>query len=255
MELNIKKALLSPFSDNKWYIKLIFPSITMFCIFVLYLKPHVPLIVALTIVLICILLGIMLNGFFIQFRHNEICNNKPLLPEFNGTFEDIEDYFIYGLNSCGIYFMYAIPTLLLSIIGHIHAPIIIAVLTSILFLLSYLLLFIAGSFSQNAYADYFCFGNAVKFKKIFRLMSKVKLEIFIYLILSTILMLLYLCIVVILALIVKNINIIFAILCSIPIIILILIELDLQAQIYKIAKNRLENTVCDISTGESNEKL
>lgn len=248
MKLDIKKAVLLPFSEEKWYLKLIFPSITIFLFLVLYPKPHMPVFAILISLLLIIISGIVLNGFFIQFRHNEICSLKPLIPE---LMEMLKDYFIYGLNSTGIHLMYAIPIFLLSIIGHIRASIIIAILTSILFLLSYLILFIAGSFSQNAYADSFHFRNAVKFKKIFSLMSRVKLEIFIYLLVFGALILFGLFIWGAVAVIVRKLHInthLFLILiyciASITTTVISLIVFNLQAQAYKIAKFRLENSVC-----------
>lgn len=49
MELDIKKAFLSPFSDKRWYLKLIFPCAAMILILVFFdprLMRHFPEIVA-----------------------------------------------------------------------------------------------------------------------------------------------------------------------------------------------------------------
>lgn len=250
MELDIKKAFLSPFSEKRWYIKLIFPCTTMILILILLDPPLmrtilIPDIAVWIIAIACIPALVFLLGFFAQFIHNEISNNKPLLPGMEVKFRD---YFIYGLISLGIFLIYSIPNSLLGLIKHTPAKDIGATFIVIPLLLLSLFLSIVGAFSQNAYADFFCFKDAIRFKRIFKLMFNVKLEIFIYLIIFFILDKLNSPLELGFVAAARSLHFTTTVFLlskdfAIPIVDLVftLMFLNLQAQIYKIAKNRLEN--------------
>lgn len=232
MELNIKKACLSPFSENKWYIKLIFPVIMS--AFGLVSNPHLHIsnkVILLTL-FISMLPNIVFGGLYTQFQHNEIHNKTPLLPCLDGK---VKNYFIYGLNGLGITLIYMLIGLLLFIyIPNLFKNTgIISVVISLFSLLGIIAGIIIWLFALNAYADYFCFKDAIDLGRIFKLISKVQLLEFFGFIFIAIL-------------IVNGINLVSTltniILVVSPIIIVImqLILMNIMAQLYKIAKKRLE---------------
>lgn len=86
MNLDIKRAILSPFSDSKWHVKLTLPFIWLFTSglhFPLYKISYINLVI-LNFTLF-LPFWLILYGFYIYFAHNEIHNLKPLLPTWKGN--------------------------------------------------------------------------------------------------------------------------------------------------------------------------
>ena len=81
MQLDIKKAFLSPFSEEKWYIKLIFPSFMAIFSLISNILAQEHKAEVLGLALITLLPFLVLYGFFAQFAHNEIHDELPLLPD------------------------------------------------------------------------------------------------------------------------------------------------------------------------------
>jgi len=239
MELNIKKSYRSPFSEKQWYIKLIFPIIMNACILFSSLNLHTSKIFILITSLISLLAFIVLFGFYIQLQHNEIQDKIPLLPSLKGK---IKDYFIYGINAIGITLIYLIFGIIIFFIASIILKLggIISILTSIVLNASLFLLLIAAIFAQSSYASDFSFQNSIDLRRVSNLMSKVKLEILMYVLIA-----LPLCIILNHFSKIENIMLVFS-----PIIMVIMqvILNNLNAQLYKIAKKRLENVVSNPST-------
>lgn len=248
MELNIKKAFCAPFSDKNWYLKLIFPILTMVTVLILFepmIAAAIPQILGLVVVIGLIPAYFFILGFIVQFMHNEISNNKPLLP---GKEIPLKNYLIYGLVSFGIYIPYSGLQSLLNLAKNVSANGTVNTLIEAFLLVLYLFISIIWAFSQNSYADCFSFKDAIKFKRIFNLIFKVKLEIFIYLTIYLILdklctPLIFGYIDIVRKLHFSTTAFVISKSFTIPIvgIIAMLIFSNLQAQIYKIAKNRLEN--------------
>lgn len=263
MELDIKKAIKSPFSDPKWYIRLILPSfIFTFWVAILSSKPYVHKILALypSILILFIFALVLLfiyAGFIVQFRHNSIYNLKPLIPDIKGN---TGNYFVQGLCFGLINFAYFIINKLLELIGHIPVNGVMTLFLGIFILCVYILFLIAGAFSQNIYADYFFFHKAFDYKKIFNLMSKVKKEIFIYFICFFVSMAFYIITIIPFVIISKYIHmqrtyflvLLFLAVSAIGLILLLMLY-NLQAQVYQIAKNRLENK--EIAIQDSHETI
>lgn len=261
MELNIKKAFLSPFSDEKWYIKLIFPAAVAFLglffnLAVLQQNNHK----AAIIMLIVLLPGIVCGGFFLQFAHNEIHDKLPLLP--NLKFK-LKEYLAYGVKLLSLFLLYSIVLSfiiggifftfniifgiilgLFSVIFHISNTIM-AIIACIIFGVIYIpmaifmfiyLLLITGAFAYN-----FNFKEALDCKKILRMLPKVKSEMIIYILLEICFFIVLFIMMILLSL--SNITLIVT---PIAIVIMTVIQfssMNLKAQIYKIAKFRLEEQV------------
>lgn len=161
MILDIPKALLSPFSDDKWKSKLFI--LTLLSILGTFLEPSglgwlswLPIFIFI--------------GYCVQFSYNEIHNITPLLPDWHSNFLK---YFKYGAIFSVITFIYSIIVFLIM-------------LTMIK--LSYTLIFGIGGFIfsivclwiTGAYCDNFQFKDAFNMKKFIRLISKIQLEIIIF---------------------------------------------------------------------------
>lgn len=229
MELDIKKAFCSPFSEDKWYLKLIFPFIICATFIVFNSNLHIIRLVPIIAAFFLAVPYLILWGYFIKFQHNEINNHLPLLPEF----KNIKDYLSYGLRLTGISLIYIaiglvflIATVFLFKIGSFMKIVSVFMFTAIV-----LFLWIALIFSVSSYADKFCFNDAVNFKRVLRLMSKVRLEILVWLLL-----------VVLLGLVLRVISMFPAFLLAIYPFARTFIKLilnNLNAQLYKVAKSRL----------------
>lgn len=254
MELNIKKAFLAPFSDEKWYIKLIFPSIMAIFSLIFNVLIHVKPKESIILYLIVLIPSLILSGFFLQFAHNEIHDEKPLLPNLKSN---IKTYLVNGIKYLGLTLLYAlvigftlglVVILLNIIIGiivgfcaisfHLDKPTftmlaaIISVITYIpfaIFMFAYFIL-ICGAFS-----DKFSFKEAKDFKRIFKLLKQAKSEVAVCILLE--IGIFITAIIAILILLLPKITLVFA-----PIIVAIgqMISVNLKAQVYKIAKSRLE---------------
>lgn len=234
MDLDIKKAFLSPFSEKRWYMKLIFPFIVIACNLMYHSNLHISKTVMLFTVPIALFLNIVLIGFFIQFQHNEIDNKEFLLPILN---KKVKNYFFWGLSFIGIMLCYLFFFIGSSFCfsGLLYLGETIKILTYSIIYIALFLFIIAILFSEGSYSDDFCFRKAIDFEHIFKLMSQVKLEILFYIFI----------LIPFVALInifseFRNIMIIFS---PFVIVIMQLIIANLNAQVYKIAKKKLENTV------------
>lgn len=254
MELNIKKAFLSPFSDEKWYIKLIFPSIMAIFSLLANAFSHTHMKEVLLLSLIVFIPALVLSGFFLQFAHNEIHDETPLLPNLQSK---AKEYFNYGLRIFGISLLYAITLgivacivlIVLNIILGIILGLIIIMLhldrtalslgSLIIFLITYIpiliFMFAYLIMLSGAFADNFNSSEARDYKRLYRLLTKVKVEMIIYFLLEFCLIISVAIMIIILA--IPKFTLVFA-----PIItaIIQLISMNLKAQIYKVAKSRLE---------------
>ncbi len=96
MEVSIKKALYSPFSDSKWCVKT-----TILCclslVGLLLMPPVTPLRILLEMPFI-----MLATGYILYFVHNEINNVSPLLPEWRNDL--ILKYFKNGTLIFILYF-------------------------------------------------------------------------------------------------------------------------------------------------------
>lgn len=232
MDLDIKRAFLSPFSEKRWYVKLIFPVIMSTCGLVFNPNLHISKMLILLTALMSIYPNIILAGFYTQFQHNEIHNETPLLPFLD---EKVKRYFVYGLNSFGITLIYLLLGLVLFFVipNLLKGTGIISVLINIIFVLGLIVGVIILFFALNAYADYFCFKDAINFGFILKLVAKTPLEIFNFVLFA---IPLTVCINF-----VSSFTNFMLIISPILIVIMRLILMNLTAQLYKIAKNRLEN--------------
>lgn len=252
MKLDIKKAIESPFVDKKWYIKLIFPSIiTYLGVIIISFKPYlnkisinVLIFLIVTFSISYLITGIICAGFFVQLRHNFI-ENIQQLPTLKGY---IGEYFSQGFNVGIINIIYAILCKALELIGQIPVKGLINLIFGVCLLCAYILLLISGAFSQNIYADTFYFHKAFEYKRIFSLMSKVKKETFIYFMFFCALTFCMILIIACLPVLSKNIHIAYKVflaflypMASVICVLLLIMFYNLQAQIYRIAKFRLEN--------------
>lgn len=199
---------------------------------------------------ISLLPDIVLAGFFIQFQHNEIHSETPLLPFLD---KKAKSYFIYGLNGIGITLIYialgfiifiAIPNLLKNT-GIISG--LIGILSTIGLIIGFIILM----FAMNAYADYFEFKDAINLGRIFKLMSKVQLFDFFGFIFFTIGLAYYINLF-------SSLNNIFLIFSPFMTVIIQLTIMNMSAQLYKIAKNKLESSRCvddKLPTPENNQEI
>lgn len=238
MQLDIKKAIKSPFSDDKWYLKMIFPFIMVILSAVGEKHLHIPDLYVGIIVLVTIIPNLILTGLFLQFQHNELHNEKPLLPILKNN---ITKYLKYGFKSLGFILYYFLLFILFAILIYIVVQMAIPkgkeILEIILICILYFLFYLVYMVAQSAYADKFSLADAFNFNGILNLILKVKMEIFIYLLTSIL-------IIMVAAIIFYIFMIHFVIVSVILIPMLITLAefmlVDLQAQVYKIGKYRLE---------------
>lgn len=191
MNLDIKKAICSPFSDTRWYIKCAVP-IFFFLIsglqFPLYKISHFNLfIINYTILLPA---WFIIAGFVIQFAHNEIHNITPLLPEWK---EHLKKFLKIGIVFWGVLLIYLIPILLISFLyinatGKIFSMINLTDfnIKIVLMLFPIAMIFPFISFLATVYSDNFRFKDSFNITKIFKLIFLTKEEIVIYLLLITV---------------------------------------------------------------------
>lgn len=242
MQLDIKKAFLAPFSEEKWYLKLIFPAIVFaFSIIsgILYKTHKIEAFLLSLLILVPYLVWI---GLLSQFAHNEIKDELTLLPELKSK---VKQYFIYGVNFLAAYLIYALVFCLIAVVFAIILAVLsfatgankltMAIIFTVLFVPVAIAVMAILVLIQGAFADNFSIKNTLNIKRIWALICKAKAEIAIYLLLSLVL-----------AIALKMISIILAIpvitIVLIPFCITIeqLISVDLKAQVYKVAKSRLE---------------
>lgn len=254
MQLDIKKAFLSPFSDKKWYQKLIFPIFMTFLISLIGGK-ILPQSYNGFLSVISIVSFLILSGYYIQFQHNEIHGEHPLLP--NPKSKKMS-YMKFGFFGAIISIFYLIAGFLLMIspqamapfevifidLSHaspisMHAIMVISVVSVVVTTFIGALLFISWMFSLNAYADYLEFNENVDFIRSLKMMSSVKWETFIFALIAVPIDILIMFLPQLLDM-AKAINGLF-IIAVVFIVLIQLIEFNLGAQLYKIAKNKLEN--------------
>lgn len=176
MELDIKKVFKSPFSEEKWYMKLIFPFIVMILsspIFT-YAGGESP-IISLSI----IILSFILAGFYAQFGHNEIHDISPLLPELESN---IGNFFKYGFKLSVIMSIYLLLVeigLFLLFVGASTSPNL-ASIAFILIIIGMIIGFPLSIIAQGIFFDNFSFKEAFNVKKILQFLPKVKKEAIVY---------------------------------------------------------------------------
>lgn len=234
MDLDIKRAFLSPFLEKKWFVKLVFPFIISACFLIFDKNLHASKLTQAIAVSCLAIPYLILWGFFTQFQHNEIHNKSEILPMLNNK---LKDYLIYGLQLTGISLVYIIFLAIISImiipffIFKINA----AILTLLIIMYICVVLFLMATliFSECSFADNFHFKDAFNFSLIFQLMSNAKLEILTLFLFSALLS-------IVLKLILTFTNFI---LIFYPFLRILakLMGYNLAAQMYKIAKKRLQN--------------
>lgn len=107
MKLNIKKAILLPFSGKGWFLRLIVISFLSFSMNTYYYNKYsfIPM----------LFLAFLFLGYFSQFAHNEINDINPTLPSWK---LDLLKYFKYGFICFIGLFIYAILLgIIISLIG------------------------------------------------------------------------------------------------------------------------------------------
>lgn len=238
MQLDIKKAIKSPFSDSKWYIKLIFPSI-MSIFYVIFKQDNFHL--SNPFYLVSFIIGIIplviYFGFLLQFGHNEIHDEKPLLPVLRGN---IKKYISLGFKAILIIITYFAINMLLAFIAislHQSNLMLLKIFSYPLFILI-LLIFIFLFFPIAIFADNFNLEDICNFKRIFALIKKVIPEFIIFILIQIILELLLSAVGMILILTIIGTPLVLILFAVIE-----LIRTNLTAQVYKIAKSRLEANV------------
>lgn len=243
MNLDIKKAYLSPFSEEKWYIKLIFPVIMAAMTFICNPSMHIiPKQYFWFYILITLVPSIILYGFFIQFQHNEINDELPLLPSLKSNFAEFARYGVRSVIFTVFYMIIDIFLILLALILlKMSSGTVMSILICGIAVIAIIFVSIAANIAIGAYADKFQLGDAFEIKRIYKLMTKAKVEILIYIVMAVLISLLSGIICAILA-----ITVIGMIFSPVVIAILQLTTLNLEAQVYKIAKSRLEgvNAIC-----------
>ncbi len=232
MQLDIKKALQSPFSDEEWFVKLIFPIIVIILNALGSKYLNLPDLYKQIIFLVAIIPNLILEGFFLQFMHNEIKNQNTLLPVLK---VNVFNYLKYGVKSLSftIYYMILfilsfgliyIFTEMTLLKFNVQVGIIISCISFFFFLIIYLM-------AQSAYAENFKLGDAFDFYKLIRLVAKARNHILFFIVYSAIIILLYLFVFYWLAATIIGILLIPLLSTSVG-----LFLFNLQAQVYKIAK-------------------
>lgn len=152
MKLDIKKALQSPFRDEKWKSKL----------FILTFLITINLLFnTLNIRVLQFLISCIIIGYCLQYAHNEIHDINPILPDW---FSNFFKYFNYGASSilvCLVYvLLYSIPIYIVFYLikSSVIANVFLAFITLVIIF-----------WGLSIYCDNF------KFKKIFNIFNFLKL--------------------------------------------------------------------------------
>lgn len=235
MFLEIKRAFQSPFSEEKWYLKLIFPTIMSLVWLIYDFDKFIPQHYIKIITIISIIPYFVWMGFFTQFEHNEIHDEKPLLPILKTK---VRDYLVLGLKATCTALFYTLIFILISIafllLVKISKPA--NIIFEVIFFILLLLFVLVASFATSCLADTFTLKSTFNISRILSLIQKVSVEIVIYILLTIALTVSTLVICFLL-----GVSIIGIILIPIMIAVMQLITINLKAQVYKIAKYRLEN--------------
>lgn len=157
MQLNVKNAFLSPFSDEKWKSKLFILSLLLIASIGL-LFPYWIFI-----------------GYCLQFMHNEIHNIKPLLPDWRSNFIK---YLKHGVCYFMIISMFFIFCFLLIFLFIKPFKIAFMIFTFIFTIINFAVL--------SLYSDKLKFSESFYLKKFFKVISRVQWT-FLILVLITIL--------------------------------------------------------------------
>ena len=210
MNLDIKKAFYSPFSDSKWKSKLfilsLFSIFSVFQYFLTTIQPPTFSMLFFLLILLPIPPLFIFAGYCLQFGHNAIHNISPLLANWKSNFFK---YFKHGLFSLIVFFIYAIPLIMILYIispekqattlyylidlsskMHILKFLGFHIIYLIFFLIIFLLitLNIAILFSADClYMDNFKISNAFAVRKLFKFIFDAKYELFLIIVISTIL--------------------------------------------------------------------
>lgn len=252
MELDIKKAFLSPFSDTEWHINL---SLLIFVsIFASLLRNNFSNVPQVFNHIIYAILFLILAGFYTQFQHNEICNEKPLLPtikskcikylKYGFTVSIITTlYIMVSVSFLGVFNAILSKFLLISHIPHASKSILIALLAigllmTIIFFFVLATFFSVWTFALCAYADFLKLNVNMNLFYLFKMIKYVKSEMFVYILILFTLLCPFLRYV---NTSLESINLIFFI-AQIILVYIQLILFNLAAQVYRIAKIRLANT-------------
>lgn len=236
MKLDIKKAFKSPFAEEKWYKKLIFPF--MLAIFNLITNVYYQdsSLTSLIINFAVIILGVALSGFYAQFGHNEIHEQSPLLPDLDSN---IKNFFLYGIKLVGIMMIYFSLVLIGSLFGlsALAHPSVLALFGLFLMVLGLFVGFPLAVVAEGIFFDNFSFKESLDIKKVIKFLGKVKMEVLLYIIACICFMMITTGLNSIVSM--FGITIIFAAAISTAI---QLALINFNAQVYKIAKSRLEDT-------------
>lgn len=244
MELNVKKAFCSPFSDEKWYIKLIFPSVVTFLgLLSNNLTPQYPFL-AFILLVILLIPALVLSGFFAQFANNEIHDNSPLLPNIESK---VKDFLEYGIKFLEVMIVYLLVFLTIAVVIGIALGAILGIIASILnfkaivpivaalFFIPLGVLALAFlALVEGIFFDNFSFKESLDYKRALNLLSKVKLEIGFYILLFACLSMATSIINALLSPFTPSLLIICVLMAVVQ-----MIFINIKAQIYKIAKERL----------------
>lgn len=197
MKLDIKKAFLSPFSDDKWLGKLFVLSLfsviinLVICLLLINAIGNIPL-----LLLFSSLFALVSGGYCAQFANNVIHDNSLILPVWHNNFLK---FFKYGFFSFMVSLIYVAPFLIIYAKALMLKEVILISLFKlvgtlgmaiILFILKMIYLFVLLVFLSIAvalYWDDFKFWDAFKFNKLFKLIFQARLELSLSIILITLL--------------------------------------------------------------------
>lgn len=233
MKLDFKKAFNSPFSDEKWYIKMIFPFILAILGIISSTFYKNDQATNAVINLVTLIPSIILGGFYAQFAHNEIYDKSPLLPDLESG---VKDFLKYGFKLLGVMIVYFSIVIIGAILGFtgLNNPNILSILGTILLLIGIPICFVLAILAEGIFFDTFCFKDTLDYKKVIKLLSKVKMEVGVY-------FLLCICFMILTSICNSIVELLgFAIIFAAAFITIVqFIMVNISAQIYKIAKARL----------------
>lgn len=233
MQLDIKKAFKSPFTEEKWHVKLIFPFVMSLLSLITNVYYNDSSLTSLVINFLVILPGIILSGFYAQFGHNEIHDHLPLLPDLEGS---IKNFLTYGIKLVGIMLIYFSLVLVGSLLGlsALAHPSVLTLFGLFLMVLGLFVGFPLAVMAEGIFFDNFSFKESIDYKKVFKLLSKVKMEVLLYIIAC-------ICFMMIMSICTSIVTVLSVaiVLAAAVIALLQLALINFNAQIYKIAKSRL----------------
>ncbi len=234
MQLDIKKAFLSPFSDHEWKSKLsILTILGVFLVFQCFKNPNLKQFNVIAEILF-LPFSFLNIGYCVKFAHNEIHKIKPLLPVWE--FDFLLEYFKYGLLFLVISWIYIICFIIICLpmallLNHFNI-----IYLCIFILFSMYLFVIIHSLAINLYADNFKFKEAFNIRYLFNLIKNVKKELFLSILIVIPIGIPYFILVIVYKI---PFNIFNVVILSFFGSIIDLIVRNVFAQIYKIAKSKL----------------